>query len=95
MDKELHAKLKAFVEAYATQNTENADQLIHEYICKKSQAMLLGETDVEKDGNNDSSEDEDEDKNKDVEDSDDEDADDEDADDEDEDEKDSDNKKDK
>ena len=47
MDKALETPLRKFVEAYATQSTENADELIHEYICKKAQKMLLGEADEE------------------------------------------------
>lgn len=49
MDKKIETPLRGFVEAYATQNTEEGDKLIHEYICKKSQAMLMGESDDEGD----------------------------------------------
>jgi hypothetical protein len=61
MDKDLLTPLRAFVEAYATQNTENADALIHEYLCKKSQKMLVGEADdsEESDDKDDESKDED------------------------------------
>lgn len=60
MDKELYTSLRAFVEAYATQSTENSDQLIHEYICKKSQSMLLGEAKDEDKADEDKDEDKDE-----------------------------------
>jgi hypothetical protein len=43
MDKTLEAPLRQFVEGYATQNTENTDALIHEYLCKKTQKILFGE----------------------------------------------------
>jgi hypothetical protein len=49
MDKKIETPLRGFVEAYATQNTEEGDKLIHEYICKKSQAMLMGESEDEGD----------------------------------------------
>lgn len=43
MDKNTQTPLRAFVEAYATQNTEGADALLHEYITKKAQTIINGE----------------------------------------------------
>lgn len=49
MDKILAQKLQLVVEAYASGKTEEADAAIHEYICRKSQLMLIGEAEEEKD----------------------------------------------
>ena len=49
MDNKLKKPLQTFVEGYATQTLEGTDAAIHEYICRKTQSMLLGEEADEKD----------------------------------------------
>ncbi len=47
MDKIIEQSLRQIVEAIATNKAEDADQAIHEYICRKAQLMLVGEAEDE------------------------------------------------
>lgn len=61
MDKQLAKSLQLSVEAFAMGKTEEANKAIHEYLCRKSQLMLMGEA-AEEDVEDDKDEDKDEDK---------------------------------
>lgn len=87
MDKQLAKSLQLSVEAFAMGKTEEANKAIHEYLCRKSQLMLMGEAaeeDVE-DVEDDKDEDKDDEKKDSKDDKDDKDEDDSDEDDKDED----------